>query len=488
MAFAITQNCCNDASCLSVCPVNCIHPTPDEPDFGKTDLLYIDPRSCIDCGACADACPVDAITRVSRLAPDQEIYAELNADYYRNRSADHLWDAPKFPPPNVHDIGRIAVAIVGTGPAACYAAQAILRTSDARVTFYDRLKTPGGLARFGVAPDHQGTRRIGEHFKSLFVHPRVTMKLGVRVGTDVEPASLADKFDAVVYAVGADVDRAFDVPGADLRGAISARTLVGWYTGHPDVAEDEIDLSGVDRVVVVGNGNVALDAARILTADPDTLASTDIAPHALRALRSHRVREVVILARRGPQFAAFTRSECQALVVRPGVEVAVAGSVDAIDGLPMSAPASALAGAPIVSLSSLPDEGRRIVFAFGASPVSVNGTDRVEFVDIALGDDVVTVPAQLTLRAIGYRGSELQGLPFDPDTGTIRNIDGRVVDASGAHVPGTYVVGWAKRGATGGIGDNKLDAEQTVDALIADAPARASKASLRARLAERIGR
>ncbi|MDV6230734.1 FAD-dependent oxidoreductase [Rhodococcus cercidiphylli] len=474
MPFAITQNCCNDASCLSVCPVNCIHPTPDEPDFGKTELLYIDPRSCIDCGACADACPVDAITRVSRLTPDQQIYADINADYYKDKPAVAEWGAPRFPVATVNDLPPIDIAIVGTGPAACYTAQALLRVPGTNVTFYDRLPTAGGLARYGVAPDHLGTRRISEHFRGIFVHPRVTMKLGVEVGKDVDHVELARKFDSVVYAVGADKDRALEIPGIDLDGSVSARTLVGWYTGHPDVAADAIDLTGVDRVTIIGNGNVALDAARILTADPDRLDGTEIAPHALAELRRHRVREVVVLARRGPEFAAFTRSECKALVDRPGVDVVVAGPdgiVDAIDRLPLSAPASALAGATRVELGSQA-HARRIVFAFGRAPAALHGSGSVQSIEVGVGEHAVELATELVLLAIGYRGTPSPGIPFDDISGTIRNVGGRITAADGTPVPGCYVVGWAKRGATGGIGDNKIDAEETVEALLADVPTR----------------
>lgn len=474
MPFAITQNCCNDASCLSVCPVNCIHPTPDEPDFGKTELLYIDPRSCIDCGACADACPVDAITRVSRLTPDQQIYADINADYYKDKPAVAEWGAPRFPAAAVNDLPPIDIAIVGTGPAACYTAQALLRVPGTNVTFYDRLPTAGGLARYGVAPDHLGTRRISEHFRGIFVHPRVTMKLGVEVGKDVDHVELARKFDSVVYAVGADKDRALEIPGIDLDGSVSARTLVGWYTGHPDVPADAIDLTGVDRVTIIGNGNVALDAARILTADPDRLVGTEIAPHALAELRRHRVTEVVVLARRGPEFAAFTRSECKALVDRPDVDVVVAGPdgiVDAIDRLPLSAPASALAGAARVELGSQAQD-RRIVFAFGRAPSALHGSGSVQSIEVGVGEHAVELPTELVLLAIGYRGTPSPGIPFDDISGTIRNDGGRITAADGTPVPGCYVVGWAKRGATGGIGDNKIDAEETAEALLADVPTR----------------
>ncbi|AYJ48976.1 FAD-dependent oxidoreductase [Rhodococcus sp. P1Y] len=467
MAFAITQNCCNDASCLSVCPVNCIHPTPDEPDFGKTELLYIDPRSCIDCGACADACPVDAITRVSRLTGDQAIYADINADYYRDRPSVAEWGAPKFPPASINSMPRFDVAIVGTGPAACYAAQALLRVPSSRITFYDRLAVPGGLARFGVAPDHVGTRRIGEHFRSVFVHPRVTMKLGVDIGTDITHDDLGRRFDAVVYGTGADNDRPLDIPGIDLPGSLSARTLVGWYTGHPDVSADAIDLSDVRRVTIIGNGNVALDAARILTADPADLVGTDISPHALAALRGSAVTEVVVAARRGPEFAAFTRSEAQALVNRRGVDVAVSGpaeALSAIDELPISAPGSALQGVASVD-DAVPGTARRVVFSFGRAPVRLNGSPRVDSVEFS---DGTTAESDLVLLAIGYRGTPSPGMPFNEVLGAIRNVDGRVVAEDGEPMARRYVVGWAKRGATGGIGDNKVDAEETVDALLQD--------------------
>ncbi|MBY6351085.1 FAD-dependent oxidoreductase [Rhodococcoides corynebacterioides] len=495
MAFAITQNCCNDASCLSVCPVNCIHPTPDEPDFGTTDLLYIDPRSCIDCGACADACPVDAITRVNRLTPEQQVYAELNADYYRDRPIDNAWGAPRFPLPTIGDVQLDRVAVIGTGPAACYAATAVLRQTNARVTFYERLSVPGGLARFGVAPDHLGTRRIGEHFRPLYAHPRVTVRTGVDVGVGTSVDEIRAAHDAVIVAVGADRDRT--LPWVDPEGAapFSARTLVGWYTGHPGVAADAVDLRGVRRVVVIGNGNVALDAARILTADPESLVDTEIAPHALAALRNADVAEVIVLARRGPEHAAFTRPECQALVSRREVAVLVAGpgAAESAAALPFSASAAPLAGVPALDLADLgrplgsAGSGRRIVFAFGVDPRGLETTDSggVRLTARATDGTSVVVDADLVLQAAGYRGAPVPGLPFDEERGTVRNLDGRVTREDGSVVPRTYVVGWAKRGATGGIGDNKADAEATVDAVIADSvrtPAGSGSGRVRRRL------
>lgn len=488
MAFVITQSCCNDASCLSVCPVNCIHPTPDEPDFGTTDLLHVDPRACIDCGACADACPVDAVVAAPRLRADQAEYAAINADYFADRPVTPAWDAPVFPPPGLSRTTGLRVAVVGTGPAACYATQSLLRTAGARVTMFERLPVPGGLARFGVAPDHVATRRIAEHFAHVFAHPRVTLRLGVEVGRDVGHDELRRRFDAVVWAVGATGERHLGVPGEDLPGSLGARTLVGWYTGHPDVAADSVDLAGVERVVVVGTGNVALDAARVLTADPETLAGTEIAPHALAALRAHRVREVVVVGRRGPAHAAFTRPEMIALRGVPGLDVVVAdtpGVGAELDALADTAPAGALRTAARVdpALPDRPGPGRRVVLWFGATPTAVTGEARAEglTLDTGRGGPGVDLPAQLVLRAIGYRATPVPGLPFDDATATVPHDQGRVVGPDGAPVPGSYVVGWVKRGPTGGIGDNKTCAEETVRSLLDDAAARDGAGPVRRR-------
>ena len=296
---------------------------------------------------------------------------------------------------------------------------------------------------------------------------------GVEVGVDITPEQLSAEFDAVVYAVGADRDRA--LPLGDEAAPVSARLLVGWYTGHPDVAADAIDLGGVERVVVIGNGNVALDAARILTADVDDLVGTDISPHALAALRNSSVSEVTVLGRRGPEFAAFTRSECQALVSRSSVPVFVDGPDDILStlgSLPMSASASPLAAAPVAPATS--GTPRRIVFSFGRTPVAIRHDGGVRGLGVRDADGTRTIAADLILQATGYRGSPLPGLPFDEDRGTVRNVDGRVIGEDGEPLAGAYVVGWAKRGASGGIGDNKADAERTVDLLLADALAGSS--------------
>jgi len=467
MAFAITQNCCSDASCVSVCPVNCIHPTPDEPEFGHTETLYVDPATCIDCGACADACPVDAIAPTWVLRPDQQVFAQVNADWYTRPDAPAapVWDAPRFPTVDLSRVGRLEVALVGTGPAAVYAAQSILRATEARVTFLERLTTPGGLARWGVAPDHPGTRRVLEHTSAVLRHPRVTLRTGVEVGRDVTPAELAARYDAVLYATGAAGDRALDVPGQELAGSVSAREVVNWYTGHPEAAP--VDLTRVRRVVVVGTGNVALDVARMLAGDAGRLAGTDTSPAALEALRTSALREVVVVGRRGAEDAACSRSELRALTHLAGVRTVLAG--EAPIGAATGSLGELFAGLDRFDddLSAAPGPGRRIVFAFGRATTELVGSERVEGITLAGPQGTTTVPTELVVRAIGHRGTELPGLPFDEELGRVPHEAGRVTDGP----TGTYVVGWAKRGPSGGIGANRADAEETVDSLLADAAA-----------------
>ncbi|MCS7475900.1 FAD-dependent oxidoreductase [Umezawaea endophytica] len=476
MAYAITQNCCADASCVAVCPVNCIHPTPDEPDFGTTDVLHVDPKACIDCGACAEACPVDAIFPVDALTGPLKPYAKVNADYYA-ATADapdpapnfHGWGPPAFTRATPADFKSLDVAVVGTGPAGLYVVQDLLLRTNSRVTLFDRMPVAGGLVRYGVAPDHPSTKRIGEAFARFHTHPRLRLRLGVEVGKDITAEDLAARHDAVVYAVGASAAKPLGVPGEDLAGSVAATTVVAWYNGHPDVADDAVDLSS-ERVVVVGGGNVALDVARILTADPKTLEGTSIAPRALARLRSSRVREVVVLSRRGPDAAACSRSELLALVERTGVDVVVDAQDDrttrAVDTAAPTGKAVVLqrVAREVVDWSAPPPPGRRVVLRFHSAPVAVVGDTAVRGLRVTGPADDVEIGTGQVVRAVGYRGTPLPGLPFDEGTGTVPHTGGRV-----AGRPGTYVVGWIKRGSTGGIGANKTCAAETVAALVDDA-------------------
>ncbi|MFE5514543.1 FAD-dependent oxidoreductase [Streptomyces sp. NPDC056529] len=482
MTYAITQTCCNDATCVAVCPVNCIHPAPGEPDFGTTEMLYIDPRSCIDCGACADACPVDAIFPADRLTGRLREYEAINAEYYADREPGpavaspnfHTWGEPAFPRSLPSDFAPLRIAVVGTGPAGMYAAEDLLLHTNAEVTLIDRLPVAGGLLRYGVAPDHPATKGAGETFARFHAHPRVRMRLGVEIGRDVTAEELAAHHDAVVYAVGAPSDRRLGIPGEDLPGSVSATSVVSWYNAHPETGADAVPLSA-ERVVVVGNGNVALDVARVLVMDPAALAETDIADHALAALSGTRVREVVLLGRRGPGDAAYTASELLALKHLPGVDLVV----DDRDPRTGAAIDAAAAGEKAALLRDVaretvdwtrppaPDR-RRIVLRFHSAPVEALGTDAVRAVRVTEdgAESGTEIGAGLLVRAVGYRGVPLPGLPFDEVTGTVPHEAGRISGLAGG-----YVVGWIKRGPSGGIGANRACAEETVGTLLADAVA-----------------
>ncbi|MCX6470131.1 MAG: 4Fe-4S binding protein [Corynebacteriales bacterium] len=453
MAFAITQSCCSDAGCVSVCPVNCIHPAPGEPGFGTADILHIDPDTCIDCGACSDACPVDAIFPVDRLGPRDLHFAEVNAAYYRDREVSQDQKPTEYVPLLRLPEG-MKVALVGTGPSAGYALRTLLMRTAVEVTVIDKLPTPGGLVRSGVAPDHPATKNITRGFDLHLRDPRVTVLGGVEVGRDVSPQDLADHFDAVFYAIGASEPRRLGIPGEDLPGSTSASAAVAWYNGIPD-APNPLQPADIGRTVIVGTGNVALDIVRLFHTDLADLGRTDIADRALDFFEAHRTHEVVLLGRRGRDTGAHTPAEYTALVNTPGVEII---TVDASDQ------------DAITVTAEVDGAYKRIVFLYDSTPLEVLGDDRVRAVRVRTGDVVRDVPADNLISSIGYRTRPIPGLPFDDAAGRIPNEAGRISDAS-VEVAGSYVVGWAKRGPTGGIGANRADAEETVQAFIADAAA-----------------
>ncbi|WP_059006879.1 FAD-dependent oxidoreductase [Streptomyces specialis] len=476
MPYTITQTCCSDASCVAVCPVNCIHPAPGEPDFGTTETLYIDPRTCIDCGACTDACPVDAIVPDDRLSLADAVHAEYAERFYADRSGGTDWVAPDFPRALPDGSGELRVAVVGTGPAAHYTAQHLLRRTGAEVTMIDRLPVPGGLVRFGVAPDHPSTKGIGDTFAELHRHPRLRMHLNVEVGRDVTHADLAAHHHAVVYATGADSPRTLGIPGEGMPGSVPAMTFVAWYNGHPEVPSPGADPAAAERAVVIGNGNVAVDLARVLLSDPELLARTDIADRALEALRAGTVREVVLLGRRGPADAAYTRPELHALKHLPGVRLVVDDQPGIREAIAADAETAALLGdVPVerTDWAAPPPPGRRIVLRFFTAPVELTGEERVEALRVdgpADGGPPVPIRTELVLSAIGHRGTPVPGLPFDDVAGAVPHERGRVVDpATGEPLTGVYVVGWTKRGPSGGIGANRHCAQETVEALLDDA-------------------
>lgn len=490
MAYVITQRCCNDASCVSECPVDCIRPTPDQPEFATTEMLYIDPDTCIDCGACVDACPVEAIFPEDDLTASLARFREINAEYFQRHPLESNLDPLPTPVRPPKDLGTLRVAIVGAGPAACYAADELLRRADVQVELFDRVPTPWGLVRTGVAPDHPGTKTVSNMFESAFRRDTMQYYLNVEVGTHITHAELLAHHHAVIYAVGAASDRRMGVPGEDLPGSHSATEFVAWYNGHPDYADRQFDLSG-ERAVIVGNGNVALDVARVLTVDPDELATTDIADHALDALRDSKIREVVVLGRRGPLQAAYTSPEFMALTHLQGVDIVVDPAELELDPAsqallddPDIEPSLRLKYTLAREYAEAPRDpaNKRIVFRYLASPSAVTGTDQVEGLEyvrnelVEEGGQVVAratdrtdnLPASLVLRSIGYRGKAVADLPFDERRAVVPNEHGRVTGPDGTPLSGVYVSGWIKRGPRGVIGSNRVDSEETVEALIAD--------------------
>jgi ferredoxin--NADP+ reductase len=471
--YAVTRSCCADASCVLACPVNCIHPAPGEPGFGTAEMLYVDPRTCVDCGACTTACPVDALKPHTKLTEAELPFLELNAAYYRQNP--HEDRAPMYVVPRQRELpaGELSVAVVGAGPAGLFAADELLRHPGVRVTVHDRLPTPYGLARAGVAPDHQDTKQVTELFRAIESQPGFTYRLGVEIGTDLSHTDLLREHHAVLYAVGAATDKRLGIEGEDLPGSVSATDFVAWYNGHPDRAADTHPLD-TERAVVVGNGNVALDVARILTADPDALARTDISDRALAALRASKVREVVLLGRRGPAQAAFTVPELIALSGLGDVDVTVEGWPEDLTAGPDADDRTRL----LAELAArTPVEGRRrIVLRFLTSPVRITGDGAVQALEVTpttLHTDedgtvravptgeVQTLETGLVLRSVGYRARPVPGLPFDEDSATVPHERGRVA-------PGVYVAGWIKRGPTGFIGTNKTCAHETVESLLDD--------------------
>jgi ferredoxin--NADP+ reductase len=435
-------------------------------------MLYIDPVACVDCGACVTACPVGAIAPDTKLEPKQLPFIELNASFYPKREGK-LPPTSKLAPvleaPEVHPRsgGPLTVAVVGSGPAAMYAADELLTQSGVRVNVFERLPTPYGLVRAGVAPDHQSTKRVTTLFDKVTRLPGFTFYLNVDVGTDVTHDELLAHHHAVIYAVGAPNDRRLDIDGMGLPGTGTATEVVAWINSHPEFTDLPVDLSH-ERVVIIGNGNVAFDVARILTSDPDELARTDISDHALTALRDSKVNEVVIAARRSPADSAFTLPEligltsvCDVVLDAADHELVLADLAVAEDPLTRNK----LEILSKLGDSSAPVARPRVRLAYRLTPTRVLGDAKAEGIEFTVTGTQETrrLDAGLVLTSIGYRGKPIHGLPFDEVTGVVPNDGGRVADT-----PGTYVAGWIKRGPTGFIGTNKSCAAQTVHNLAAD--------------------
>jgi ferredoxin/flavodoxin---NADP+ reductase len=388
----------------------------------------------------------------------------------------------------------LRAAIVGAGPSGFYAAAQLLATTTPRfaVDLFDRLPTPYGLVRAGVAPDHPKIKSVTRAFDKTAGHERFRFFGHVELGTDVTRVDLLDRYHVVVYAVGTSTDRRLGIPGEDLAGAHSATEFVAWYNGHPDHSGLEFDLHTARQAVVVGAGNVAIDVARMLALGPSELRVTDTADHAIEVLSASGIQDVTILARRGPLQAAFTNPELLEIgeLERADVEI-VGGALDPLSQAALvDADKTRRRNVEIVGdYAARRPTGKPLTvrFRFLAAPVELCGDDgrvrgvRIERNEIVRrGDGSLgargtgqfdELPAQLVFRSIGYRGAPLAGIPFDEDRGLIRNAGGRVCDAAGEPLPGEYVAGWIKRGPSGVIGTNKKDAHDTVGRILEDAAA-----------------
>jgi ferredoxin--NADP+ reductase len=374
------------------------------------------------------------------------------------------------------------IAVIGAGPAGFYASDQLL-AAGFEVDLLDALPTPYGLVRSGVAPDHPKIKSVTRVYDKTAAKPGFRFFGGVTLGEHVTPAELVERYDAVVYAIGTSEDNRLGIPGEDRPGSYAATRFVAWYNGHPEAADDEFDLSA-QRAVVIGNGNVATDLARMLLLDPGELAATDVADHALDVLRAAQVQEVMVIGRRGPAQAAFTNPELRELGEMTGVDIQVDPAEVDVE-VPEDATPTARRNVEILQgYAQRPpgSAGRRITMKFLRSPVEILGEgadgpvtgirlvrNRLENGRAVPTGEFEEIGCGLVLRSIGYRGRPLEGLPFDERRGLIRNDGGRVCDEDGTPRPGEYVVGWIKRGPSGVIGTNKKDAADTVAKIVEDA-------------------
>ena len=390
------------------------------------------------------------------------------------------------------------VAIVGAGPAGAFAAACLLRAcGNAEIDLFERLPTPWGLLRGGVAPDHQEIKRLDDAFDRQTLRRGCRFFGNVQVGVDVSHAELMRHYSAVIYATGAQTDKSLGIAGEDLPGSWAATEFVAWYNGHPDYRELQFDLSA-RRAVVIGNGNVAADVVRMLTLSAAELERTDVADHALEALRESRIEEVIVLGRRGPAQAAFTSTELRELGALDGVDTRVDPDdlvLDAVSQQWLAEQGTFTARKNVELLREFaarparPDARRRIKLRFLSSPVQIRGSARVEAIDVrrneivraddgslrarAVDGDIETIDCGLVLRSVGYRAVPLPDVPFDERHFVLPNERGRVLTPAGEPLHGVYAVGWIKRGPTGILGTNKRDAEETVSRLVEDLDAAA---------------
>ncbi len=482
MAYVVTQSCIGNkhTSCVDVCPVEAFREAPE--------MLFIDPDVCIDCNACVSACPEGAIFPRSMVPEDQQSFITLNAEGAKTHPIirESIQAGNHAASPLARLPGRFA--IVGSGPSGFYAAEALMKQMPAaRIDMFERLPTPFGLVRYGVAPDHPRIKSVTAGFERIAESPQFRFFGNVQIGSDLTSADLRQHYHGVIYATGGSQSRPLSLPGAESGNIFGSSNFVGWYNGHPDEVTLSPALAG-PTAVIIGIGNVALDIARLLVLPNDQLAKTDIADDALRALAASGIEEVRLLARRGPAQAAFTPKELEQLMAIEGLQLLVDPAdleLDDTTTRQLEKPEFAEARQNLSLLRDIAarpaGEGKRIRFMFYTSPtgfsadqglVSTVHAQRTELVRNEQGqliaqpsEQTLDMPATLVVHAIGYQGSAIDELPFDTGRGVMQHDQGRI---RGHAESRDYVAGWIKRGASGVIGSNRQCATESVQRLLDD--------------------
>lgn len=484
MAYVVTEACINHkhTNCVDVCPVEAFRQ--------DSEMLYIDPKACIECNACLTECPERAIFPESAVPEDQQHYIAINAEKSQElpviRESVFQQAATSL---QAALAGRFAV--VGSGPSGFYAAEAILKNMpSARVDIFEKLPTPFGLVRYGVAPDHPRIKSVTTSFERIAENAHVRFFGNVNIGQDISVNELKSLYHSVVYATGGSKSRPLTIPGADLNNIFGSSDFVGWYNGHPDHQSLAPDLSP-RHAVIIGIGNVALDIARILILPEDELAKTDIADQSLLALQHSQINEVCLLARRGPVQSAFTPKELEQLIALDGLDLIINPAdlqLDTQSEAELAQPEFSEARQNMKLLRNIAQrplsnnpQAKRIRFMFLSSPESITGDNNQKQLHLVRNqlerhnnrvtavatDEKSTLEVGLIINATGYQGEPIEGLPFDEQRGVIANEDFSINPQEAKE----YVAGWIKRGASGVIGSNKHCASDTVTQLMSCLPA-----------------
>jgi anaerobic selenocysteine-containing dehydrogenase/NADPH-dependent glutamate synthase beta subunit-like oxidoreductase/NAD-dependent dihydropyrimidine dehydrogenase PreA subunit len=497
MAYVVTQTCIGNkhTDCVDVCPVDAFREGPE--------MLYIDPSVCIDCNACITACPERAIYSESSVPIFMQDFIALNAE------KSQIY--PVITESIGHDVAASPMAsfsghfaVIGSGPSGFYTAEEVLKQMPlAKVDMFERLPTPFGLVRYGVAPDHPRIKSVTSSFERIAENDRFRFFGNVELGRDIQRTDLLEQYDGVVYATGGSKSRALSIPGAELPNIFGSSTFVGWYNGHPDQSKLSVDLSS-QTAVVIGMGNVALDIARMLVLSPEQLEKTDVADEALSAFKQSLVQEVILIARRGIAQAAFTPKELEQLMGLDDVDLIIdpndlALELQTIEQTELPDFSEVKQNFNLLKeisqrqqADNIQENKKRIRFMFCHSPDyidnDINGhktlyltrneiiRDDAGHISIKTTREKSLIHANLIVHAIGYQGDAIENVAFDEQRGVILNQQGRVDivnhsskdKSEGSVLNQEYAAGWIKRGANGVIGSNKHCAHDTVNQLITD--------------------